>query len=55
MMCELTSSPTLAAAFEPLARNLVPAEALVIAFALIGIADIYERLFHRRLTRAAEI
>lgn len=45
---------SLAAAFEPLARNLVPAEGLVIAFALIGIADIYERLFHRRLTRAAE-
>ncbi len=39
-----------AALTEPLARNLIPAEGLGILFALVGLADLYERIFGRRLT-----
>lgn len=40
-----------AALAEPLARNLTPVGGLMILFALIGVADLYERIFGRRLTR----
>ncbi len=41
---------TLAALSEPLARNVVPAGGFGVMFALVGLADVYERIFGRRLT-----
>ncbi|GMU23125.1 MAG: hypothetical protein AMXMBFR13_32080 [Phycisphaerae bacterium] len=41
----------IAAIGEPLARNVVPAGGILIMFALVGFADVYERLFGRSLTR----
>jgi hypothetical protein len=41
----------LAALIEPLARNLAPVGAIAILFALLGVADLYERTFGRRLGR----
>lgn len=38
---------------EPLARNLTPIGGLAVMFALVGVTDIYERLFGRRLTAPA--
>ncbi|MGQ9652066.1 MAG: hypothetical protein ACUVXJ_18350 [Phycisphaerae bacterium] len=38
---------------EPLARNLVPVGGFVILFALVGVTDVYERFFGRRLTAPA--
>lgn len=35
---------------EPLVRNLVPAGGVPVLLALVGVADIYERFFGRRLT-----
>lgn len=40
----------LAGLMEPLARNLTPIGGIPILLALVGLADIYERLFGRRLT-----
>ncbi len=39
-----------AALAEPLARNLTPVGGLGILFGLLGVADLYERIFGRRLT-----
>ena len=36
---------------EPLARNLAPIGGMGVTFALIGLADVYERMFGRRLTQ----
>lgn len=48
-----------AALAEPLARNLTPVGGIPLVLAIIALADLYERVFHRRLTkpigRAAEI
>ncbi len=38
---------------EPLARNLVPVGGFVVLFALVGVTDVYERFFGRRLTASA--
>jgi hypothetical protein len=43
-----------AALVEPLARSVTPILGFGILFALIGLADIYERLFGRRLTQEAD-
>jgi len=36
---------------EPVARNLAPVGGMGIVFGLVGVADVYERLFGRRLTQ----
>ncbi|MDM8008008.1 MAG: hypothetical protein QUV05_17855 [Phycisphaerae bacterium] len=43
----------LVAVADPLARNLVPVGGFVVLFALVGITDVYERFFGRRLTAPA--
>jgi hypothetical protein len=43
----------LAAVAEPLARNMIPVGGFSLLFALVGVTDIYERLFGRRLTAPA--
>jgi hypothetical protein len=45
----ITVTWLLAALAEPLARNLAPIGGMGITFAFIGIADVYERVFNRRL------
>jgi hypothetical protein len=44
----------LAGLMEPLARSLTPIGGVPVLLALIGVADIYERLFGRRLTSREE-
>lgn len=43
----------LVALAEPLARNLVPVGGFAILLALVGVTDVYERFFGRRLTAPA--
>lgn len=43
----------LVAVADPLARNLVPVGGFVVLFALVGVTDVYERFFGRRLTAPA--
>jgi len=38
---------------EPLSRNLTPVGGFAVLFALVGVVDVYERLFGRRLTAPA--
>ncbi len=46
----LAASWILAGFAEPLARNLTPVGGFGIIFAMVGVADVYERIFGRRLT-----
>jgi hypothetical protein len=43
----------LVAIAEPVARNLTPIGGFAVLFALVGVTDVYERLFGRRLTAPA--